>query len=823
MRQQILHRRHISAELDNLFSHPLTLAVAAMGYGKTTSAKDYLNEKAVRYTWLSIESDESSPQYIWDSLTSQLVKDKPEPGKQLRALGFPVDAPQRERVLKMIEDLVYMTNTVLVIDDYHHVHSPELDKLVERLVRMKIEGFHILILSRTVPEINIYELTLKGYCYQVKSRVFEVGAAEIKSYFEMYSHRISDDTAKQVQEISEGWVSAVYLIMQRYAETGRVEPGESIEKLIETAVMSRYTGREVLILKSLSLLENFTPAQAGYVTGEREAGKIIRRLSEENSFIRYDEINGVYRIHNILNNYLRKILAEQPENIEIADLYKRSGQWYIQNGDTISGLKYLLKAKEYDLILAEFEKSAINIVIDSNPQYILEIFQQIPMEVKYRHPIGLLAYIGFYVTNVDRNKGACLLGEIEKHYQNDNISAVVKKRIAGEIELIRAYIAFNDAALMRERMIRAHEMLEGHSLIANKDKIITFGSPHSAYLYYREKGRFSWSVRCVQEMFPYYSEMAGGCGKGFDDLLQAEYYLETGELKQAGIYARKAIYKAQVLEQVDVILCGRFVLARISLARGQMNEALEVMDDLSVEVEACSIPILSSAFDLCSGYIGAVSGTDNRIANWLKLGDIEQSEVLYQGMGFNYIVYGKYLLVQKQYIKLEVLCEEMRQVFSYFNNLLGYLHAYILEAAAKYNLYGLKEAKPAIAEALDIGRADGIIFPIAEYGLHILELLQDLQTDYEGDEYLAELVAQTTQYSVNQKRFKFRGTKKLELTKREKEILMLVTDGKTNGEIAAELFLAEVTVRKNITAIYRKLDVAGRAAAVKKALMLKIV
>lgn len=64
MRQFILKRRHISAEFDNLFSYPLTLAVAAMGYGKTTSARDYLNECGAKYIWLSIESDESSPQYI---------------------------------------------------------------------------------------------------------------------------------------------------------------------------------------------------------------------------------------------------------------------------------------------------------------------------------------------------------------------------------------------------------------------------------------------------------------------------------------------------------------------------------------------------------------------------------------------------------------------------------------------------------------------------------------------------------------------------------------------------------------------------------------
>ena len=61
------------------------------------------------------------------------------------------------------------------------------------------------------------------------------------------------------------------------------------------------------------------------------------------------------------------------------------------------------------------------------------------------------------------------------------------------------------------------------------------------------------------------------------------------------------------------------------------------------------------------------------------------------------------------------------------------------------------------------------------------------------------------------------------MTNREKEILELVVEGKINREIASDLFVAEVTVRKNITSIYRKLDVNGRASAVKKAMELKII
>lgn len=61
------------------------------------------------------------------------------------------------------------------------------------------------------------------------------------------------------------------------------------------------------------------------------------------------------------------------------------------------------------------------------------------------------------------------------------------------------------------------------------------------------------------------------------------------------------------------------------------------------------------------------------------------------------------------------------------------------------------------------------------------------------------------------------------LSRREIEVLTRVADGKSNSEIAEELFVTEGTVKAHLVHIFSKLDVSSRTAAVSVARQLGIV
>jgi two-component system, NarL family, response regulator DevR len=59
----------------------------------------------------------------------------------------------------------------------------------------------------------------------------------------------------------------------------------------------------------------------------------------------------------------------------------------------------------------------------------------------------------------------------------------------------------------------------------------------------------------------------------------------------------------------------------------------------------------------------------------------------------------------------------------------------------------------------------------------------------------------------------FKDERLARLSPQEEHVLRLVAEGRTNGQIAAELGLAEKTVKNYVSSILAKLEVARRAGA----------
>jgi NarL family two-component system response regulator LiaR len=121
----------------------------------------------------------------------------------------------------------------------------------------------------------------------------------------------------------------------------------------------------------------------------------------------------------------------------------------------------------------------------------------------------------------------------------------------------------------------------------------------------------------------------------------------------------------------------------------------------------------------------------------------------------------------------------------------------------------LRMDEAVIFEALKAG-AKGYISKNAS----ISDLVKAIQTVHEGELWVERKMISTFFEQGGAGRKDQGDTPKDGLTEREQEVLMCLTSGTTNKEIAAALSISEKTVKSHLNSIFRKLHVSRRLEAI---------
>ena len=95
----------------------------------------------------------------------------------------------------------------------------------------------------------------------------------------------------------------------------------------------------------------------------------------------------------------------------------------------------------------------------------------------------------------------------------------------------------------------------------------------------------------------------------------------------------------------------------------------------------------------------------------------------------------------------------------------------------------------------------------------MLDLIRSLESVRRGDALLDPLVTQRVFQEVRRAVKEEEASAFASLSQQEKHVLILVSEGKTNREIAKSLFLGEGTVRNYVSSILSKLGASNRAEA----------
>ena len=117
-----------------------------------------------------------------------------------------------------------------------------------------------------------------------------------------------------------------------------------------------------------------------------------------------------------------------------------------------------------------------------------------------------------------------------------------------------------------------------------------------------------------------------------------------------------------------------------------------------------------------------------------------------------------------------------------------------------------------VHDALHYGAAGYLLKDISP-----TEVITSIRAINEGGVLISQTIAaKLIEKSYNNSKTSYQGPEWLKnLSKKEKDIIKLISQGFSNSEIAKRLFLGEQTVRNYVSVIYSKLNVHDRAHAMK--------
>lgn len=770
----------LEERLAQILAVPLTVAAAPFGYGKTTAVKKVLLSLSVDMLWDTCYTGAEAA--FWRCF----VKSLQTAGVDTASLTWqelPRNAATRQRVIEVLQASNLKKTVVFVWNNYHLLGSEDCDKLLLALAKADLPNWHFVLLTQRPPDFTLDELVLKGECLYLQPKDFAFEVSDIIVYYRKNGIVLERRAAENLLAATEGWVSALYLYLRQYHNGQSPQTGEELLRLVQAVAYNSCSEAEKTLLTELSILnEDFSGRQAAYVTENDAAPALLENLALRHGFISYELLRGQYHIHNAFKVYLQRLGAELPDT-ERRRLCRRSGQWYELQNDFLTAFCYYHTAGDYDKMLTVFEKDRGCSFENNYKNKIMAYFGEAPETIRQKHiKAGLIYALWLFLSGENER----LQQEIRKlrKYIGQLEDRQEREQCLGELEFLLGETQYNDVEAMAAYFKKSLQLLRQPVRFFSTQTIWGGGANSILFMFYRQAGTLQKTLDVFPQAMAYYYRLVQNHGAGSEYVLASEAYFQRGYWEKAFILATEALNVSRRNEQVSVELCAEFIALRISIALGNKKRVREISRRLDALQTAVQEHLYRKTIEASRAWIDLQLGDKGKLlVSWLQKGDFQKSGLLYSAWGCLYIVYGRYLLLQKDYLPL-----------------LGQQHE--------------NEALSELNRALVLAAADGIVMPFVE-NFDVLEpLLKKAAQQNSGEpELLAKILELGAVYQENLKNIKHKASYIMggkTLTAREAEIANFVVQGRTNAEIAAEMFIAEITVKKALQGIYRKLGVDTR-------------
>lgn len=807
---KLLPRKRIFDLMEQIPSHPLSMIIAPMGYGKTASLRSYIERTELESLWMTMPraTNLSETELFWFLLVRAVTRRDAAFAQRLSRMGFPQNSIDVFRIIDMLHDLPPERPLLVVIDDLHFIESAAVYEFIYQVGCSGIPWLRIVILSRTYPNFPTAEMELKGTLFVIGPQDLAFTAEEADEYYALVQFDPPAEVRRHIFRISQGWIASILLLVEGYQNTGRLDDNASINDMFVSSVFRYYSEYEKRLLTQVAVLDTFTQKMLNYVLDDPNASTAVESACKANAFIFRDQ-QGRYCFHQMFRDFL---LSGQAAPLQDSSVFlHRAAQWYSDNGNLKEAIRYWMIANDRDRIMETLEIIPPMEVLTLNLDTMNSFFIEGDEEQRFRYPYAFLKNIFYQLIIYNSPHLVRYLDEFDSYFSTHSHPRYASTLLLGESAVLRSSMVFNDLDSMLAQIRCAEALMPGvTSQFRTKKSSFSHTSPHMTYGYYKEAGSFRRIADIFARDFQVHVRVTGGCGAGCPLLAQAEYALETMDLPRVEALAFQAINEARPYQQNWVIIGAYLTLARLYLLQGRRDRMAEFQERVRMIKKDETNTSTLYEIDNCLGYISCLEGRLEDVPRWISQADIPQGRSTFKRLSFNLIVSGKALLLAGDYEKLERKTYQFDHYFNQFSYRLGYLHNWMYRAIAKYHLYGLSVGLSELKRAVELAVPDHILAPFVECLPALLPMLEA----YSGGQQEMALIRELLSFAG-------RGEPSTEgdgllLTRREIEVMEYLSEGYSQVEVGQKLFIAQNTVKRHLQNIYHKLDASNKTQAINR-------
>jgi LuxR family transcriptional regulator, maltose regulon positive regulatory protein len=337
----------------------VALVTGGPATGKTVAVAQWFGTlDPVAREWVTIDVGDDRPERFW--LAFVLALEGAVPGAFAQAAASAVDVHRLppEFLGRLLAAWSAVTDPlVIVLDDVHHLRSPEITEDLGFVVEHLPGRSRMLLTSRVDPHLPVSRWRGRGWLAEVRQRDLALTLPETAELFTaLGEHRLTVSDVERLWRRTEGWVAGLRLAAAGLTDRADV-PAAVAEFSGRTPVVADLLADELLhrapkelseFLLRTSVADVLDAELCDALSGRGDSAEVLRRMEADLQFVMATGPGrDTWRYHPLLAEMLRaELQTQRPEAVQ--GLNRLAAGILRARGDVAGAVRCLLAAGDTD-------------------------------------------------------------------------------------------------------------------------------------------------------------------------------------------------------------------------------------------------------------------------------------------------------------------------------------------------------------------------------------------------------------------------------------------------------------------------------------------